>query len=134
MNLPAAVITAMALCNQHSIANRGSGILWANGTATFSTCSSYSGPLGCEKETDAQRKEREDAATAYRFSDIYAWESSYQDKCKTIQDYVAKFQASLDKKAADKKAAEDVTAKAAEQPTLDKGIAALPAIKSLQQP
>ena len=143
MNLPAAVIAAMALCNQHIIALRATslGFTTASSSTRFSPTLCYDSyvavngivPGSCPKETEQQKKEREDTATAYRFNEAYAWEAPYQDKCKTIQDYVAKVQASIDKKVGDKKAAEDASAKAAEQPTLDKGIAALPAIEHLQR-
>jgi hypothetical protein len=132
MNLPAAVIAAMALCNQHIVATQGHGgsLYIGTGYTVITTCSGLSPCV--ETGTDAQRKARKDAEIASTFSTAYAWEPSYEEKCKTIQDYVTKFQASLDKKAEDKKAAENTAAEAAKQPTLDKGIAALPAIKSLQ--
>ncbi len=137
MNLPAAVIAAMALCNQHVVASKtanGIGLSGYSGVSTtFIACGVGWNCTTEQKETDAQRKEREDSRTASNFSEAYAWEPPYQTKCKKIQDYVSDFKASLDKKAADKKAAEDAAAKAAEQPTLDEGIAALPAIKSMQK-
>lgn len=105
MNLPTAVLAAMALCNQHVVATR----------------------------SDRLALEIAATTTLGIFTDAYAWEAPYQAKCKEIQNYVVEFQAWLDKKASDADQAEQKAAKAAEQPALDKGIAALGGIKHMNQ-
>lgn len=108
MNLPTAVLAAMALCNQHVVATRSDRlVLVIAATTTLDTLDT--------------------------FTDAYAWEAPYQAKCKEIQNYVVEFQAWLDKKASDADQAEQKAAKAAEQPALDKGIAALGGIKHMNQ-
>jgi hypothetical protein len=135
MNIPAAVLAAMALCNQHVVSvYTGAGIAsYLNGSLMSGNCVfiGANGGVSCGStiETDAQKKEQDDAITKATFSNAYAWEDPYQQKCKTISDYVSTLQRGLDKVAADKQAAADARAKAAEQPTLDRGITALRSIK-----
>lgn len=138
MNLPAAVVAAMALCNQHVVASKGApeqyGFISASSYNGFgTTCTNSIVAYNCTEETAAQKKAREDAAMQGMFDDSYAWEPAYQAKCKTIADYLTRFQAYLDKRQSDKDAIVAAKAKAAEQPTLDHGIAALSEIKDMKQ-
>lgn len=114
MNLPLAVIAAMALCNDHTVATRTLNSISRDGIDSSWKQMSWDAP--------GAFKIPEDESTFYIFEIGYSWEPGFQEKCWKIHDYINKLE--LDYLGARAKAA-----KATEQPTLDKGIAALAEIK-----
>lgn len=131
MNLPEAVLAAMALCNHHIEATRGAGnyMLWSSGSGSFTTI----GNTIYSSSDEKANKLAADENTKIYFNMAYAWEPPYQNKCKFIQEYVSRVRDLEDKQAAAAADAKQRAAKAAEQPTLDNGIMALRDIKPTKQ-
>lgn len=125
MNIPAAVIAAMALCNQHAVANIHGESFGYGGSLQFD-CRVVGGCLTPSK-ADQQKAADDDTSSRFRYG--YAWEPEFQAKCAKIHDYITHLDDEATRKDVVAATAKRAAEKAAIQPTLDKGVAALSGIR-----